>query len=234
LEARIATTYFRKSFTVEDSAAVLSLAAEVLRDDAAAIYLNGVEIYRDENLALDATHADYAADQVDDENAFVSFVIPVELVQSGENVLAVEIHQASATDDDLSFDFLLAGHLASQPTTVTIDVTPTIEGDVNFDGNVDIGDLNIVRNNFGGDPLVLQGDANFDGSIGIADLNAVRNNFGASAPAPLAVAATPSVKTAVRRNTAWDLALVEWLDASDLPAAQATIVAKKKLSLARV
>ncbi len=230
-EARIATTYFRKSFNVEDPAGVLSLAAEVLRDDAAAIYLNGVEIYRDENLPADASHDDYAADEVADENAFVSFVIPIELVQFGENVLAVEIHQASATDDDLSFDFLLAGHVASQPTTVTINITPTIEGDVNFDGSVDIGDLNIVRNNFGGDPLVLQGDANFDGSIGIADLNAVRNNFGASAPAPLAVAAvptSPSAKSAERSNAAWDLGLVEWLDASDLPSTQATLLAKKK------
>jgi len=236
-EARIATTYFRKTFTLEDSASVLSLAAEVLRDDAAAIYLNGVEIYRDDNLQNDAAHDDYAAAQVDDENAFVVFTIPVELLESGENVLAVEIHQASATDDDLSFDLLLAGHLASQSTTVTIDVTPTLSGDVNFDGSVDVSDLNLVRNNFGGDATILLGDSNGDGSIGIADLNAVRNNFGASAPAPMAARlASSSVTpgTMARGSAVWDLALVEWLDAADLPLAQSTLVAKKKLLAVRL
>ena len=64
-------------------------------------------------------------------------------------------------------------------------VPPGVPGDTNFDGQVDIKDLNNVRNNFGtGGPAVL-GDTNGDGKINIEDLNMVRNNFGAGVnPAP--------------------------------------------------
>ncbi len=48
-------------------------------------------------------------------------------------------------------------------------------GDTNCDGEVDIIDLNNVRNNFGGTGL---GDTDGDNVVGIQDLNNVRNNFG--------------------------------------------------------
>lgn len=68
---------------------------------------------------------------------------------------------------------------------------PTPEpGDTNADGEVDIEDLNNVRNNFGGSGL---GDTNGDGTIDIIDLNNVRNFFGmtatgAAVPEPSALA----------------------------------------------
>ena len=55
-------------------------------------------------------------------------------------------------------------------------VLPTL-GDTDDDGDVDIDDLNNVRNNFGGNGL---GDTDSDGDVDIDDLNAVRNHFGAS------------------------------------------------------
>ncbi len=52
-------------------------------------------------------------------------------------------------------------------------------GDTDGDGDVDLSDLNNVRNNFGGAGL---GDtAPFDGDVDLDDLNAVRNNFGGGA-----------------------------------------------------
>lgn len=56
-------------------------------------------------------------------------------------------------------------------------------GDTDDDGDVDLDDLNAVRNNFGtsGAPGI-PGDAfPFDGSVDLDDLNGVRNNFGAGA-----------------------------------------------------
>lgn len=54
-------------------------------------------------------------------------------------------------------------------------------GDTDGDGDVDLVDLNNVRNHFGaagGNPL---GDTlPYNGSVGLEDLNAVRNNFGQS------------------------------------------------------
>jgi len=56
-------------------------------------------------------------------------------------------------------------------------------GDTDDDGDVDIDDLNNVRNFFGAEGMAdgtLAGDAYpFDGAVNIDDLNAVRNNFGA-------------------------------------------------------
>jgi hypothetical protein len=57
-------------------------------------------------------------------------------------------------------------------------------GDTNGDGQVNLDDLNAVRNNFGsgGTPGSTPGDAYpFDGEVNLDDLNAVRNNFGAGA-----------------------------------------------------
>ncbi len=51
-------------------------------------------------------------------------------------------------------------------------------GDTNFDGQVNIEDLNNVRNNFGYVGQDQPGDVTGDGVIGIEDLNAVRNHFG--------------------------------------------------------
>jgi len=51
-------------------------------------------------------------------------------------------------------------------------------GDTDSDGDVDLDDLNAVRNNFGAaDPPA--GDTDNDGDVDLDDLNAVRNNFGA-------------------------------------------------------
>jgi hypothetical protein len=64
-----------------------------------------------------------------------------------------------------------------------------IPGDTDFDGDIDLTDLNNVRNNMGGTGL---GDTTpFDGIVGLEDLNAVRNNLGASSmpfPEPSTVA----------------------------------------------
>jgi len=75
------------------------------------------------------------------------------------------------------------------PPTLTIeyeliDDDPYLPGDTApFDGQVDISDLNAVRNNFGATGDAIVGDTYpFNGAVDIADLNAVRNNFGTSLP----------------------------------------------------
>jgi hypothetical protein len=66
-----------------------------------------------------------------------------------------------------------------------------LAGDANHDGQVDLVDLNLVRNNFGASGANVAGDTNGDGQVDLADLNAVRNNFGA-ALSVTAFAAPPS------------------------------------------
>jgi len=103
------TTYFRKSFTLPLPKAMLqSLKLRLLRDDGAAIYLNGVEIARD-NLLPDATFSDGAILPVEGEaeGRYVEFTVPAEglaALVDGTNVLAVELHQHLNVSNDASFD----------------------------------------------------------------------------------------------------------------------------------
>lgn len=93
----------------------------------------------------------------------------------------------------------------------------SLSGDSNFDGRVDLADLNNVRNHFGETGNVL-GDSNGDRRVDLADLNAVRNNFGAGnatgssfrGTAPVAGRANAS---ADRANQSTDAIAGNWQDA---------------------
>ncbi len=63
-------------------------------------------------------------------------------------------------------------------------VVAGMPGDTNADGQVNLVDLNTIRNNFGAVGEQLVGDLDHDGAIGLSDLNSVRNNFGAVASVP--------------------------------------------------
>ena len=69
------------------------------------------------------------------------------------------------------------------------NVTLLLEGDADGDADIDLDDLNAVRNNFGGIALG-GGDTDNDGDVDLDDLNAVRNGFGAG---PLPVTASAAV-----------------------------------------
>lgn len=110
--ARTATFYFRRTFRVANPAAFRALRLELLRDDGAAVYLNGAEILRD-NLAAGATSSTYAASTAGyDENAWHPYDVPASALVAGPNTLAVELHQSDATSSDLGFDLRLTGELA--------------------------------------------------------------------------------------------------------------------------
>lgn len=121
------TTWFRKKFTLPVPKAMLkSLTLRLLRDDGAAVYLNGVEIARD-NLAADAAYDAGAILPMEGEaeaNFFTYSVPPAGLAAlvDGENVLAVELHQNLQVSNDASFDCELLA-LAMPGGRVTLDVT---------------------------------------------------------------------------------------------------------------
>jgi hypothetical protein len=62
---------------------------------------------------------------------------------------------------------------------------PTLAGDTDLDGDVDLADLNNVRNHFGETGPGILGDSDRDGDVDLADLNDVRNHFGMIANSPL-------------------------------------------------
>ncbi|MCH2061566.1 MAG: Ig-like domain-containing protein [Verrucomicrobiales bacterium] len=99
-----ATTYFRRELTVGAPSSITSLVIQLVRDDAAAVYLNGDEVFRDSNLVADASHDQFATSAVDEAQEEVVIAIPVASLVEGRNVIAVEVHQSTANSSDLSFD----------------------------------------------------------------------------------------------------------------------------------
>jgi len=103
------TTYFRKSFVVNDKQKILGLTLLLKCDDGAVIYLNGNEIQRYNMPAGSIKFGTFASSSVSgsDESVFHTFSVASEFLINGKNTIAVEIHQSDPTSSDISFDMQL-------------------------------------------------------------------------------------------------------------------------------
>lgn len=129
------TTYFRHVFESGlDAPAELTGFFRLRRDDGAVVHLNGEEIFRS-NMPSGIISADtWAADVVGGaaETNWVEFDLPISL-NPGENFVAVEIHQISATSSDISFDLTLSGYAALDPIFSTNNpLQIQLNGDAGF------------------------------------------------------------------------------------------------------
>ncbi len=106
--AKNATTYFRSSITVTNAAQLTTATLRLKYDDAAIIYINGVEALRTGNIASDPAFNQYASGATPDENAFFDFTIDPSLLVDGSNTIAVEVHQADGGSSDISFSMSLS------------------------------------------------------------------------------------------------------------------------------
>lgn len=105
------TTYLRKHFAVENLADISNLSLSLIRDDGAVIYLNGNEVVRTNMPSGRINYMTPAESAVSgaEEDFSYKFNIPVQYLNEGENIIAVEIHQVSAQSSDISFDMELIG-----------------------------------------------------------------------------------------------------------------------------
>ena len=111
------TTYFRKAFNVVNPANYSAITFDLLLDDGAVVYLNGIEVYRQNMPAgtiLYSTFASFASGTggTPAENAWTTIPSSPTLLsalQTGRNVIAVEVHQNSLTSSDISFNFRFFG-----------------------------------------------------------------------------------------------------------------------------
>ncbi|MEO1524919.1 MAG: lamin tail domain-containing protein [Planctomycetota bacterium] len=118
------TTYFRHPFNL-DASGVQGVSLRVKRDDGVVVYLNGTEIARSNMPAGVISYSTPASGVAsDDGNQWHEFTVPANLLQSGNNVLAAEIHQVSATSSDISFDAQLIVETAASPPLILNDTTP--------------------------------------------------------------------------------------------------------------
>ncbi len=129
------TYYFRTPITVTDAAKCQSLVFRICYDDGAVVYLNGQKL-QTINFPDGTTDINYltTANSTPSETNFYEYAVDPSLLKNGQNVLAVEIHQMSATSTDISFDFELEGtwlddSQTGKPVYYTIDNTdPRLAG----------------------------------------------------------------------------------------------------------
>jgi len=102
--AYIPTYFFRTAITLQDPAAVPALYGILAYDDAVIVYLNGVKLF-EENLPPDgySDRLSFGADSAQDEPRLKEFRVSASMLQSGDNILAVELHQSSAGSSDIYF-----------------------------------------------------------------------------------------------------------------------------------
>jgi hypothetical protein len=131
---KYATTYFRYVFNVEDASNFTELSLEIVRDDGAVVYINGVEATP--RINMPSGNIDYLTQASGpgvpvggaDESTFYMYDIDPDILVDGTNIIAVEIHQVSGTSSDISFDLEMVGLIAgSASPPIIMDQTTTVK-----------------------------------------------------------------------------------------------------------
>ncbi|MFT4980037.1 MAG: hypothetical protein ACI8S6_005949 [Myxococcota bacterium] len=110
------TAWFRHRFSVDTPGDVRSAELGLLCDDGAIVYLNGTEIHRRNMPDGAVTEDTLAAVTVSgaDETSFFTTDFDKIALREGDNVIAVEVHQASLSSSDLSFDLRFTVEILSE------------------------------------------------------------------------------------------------------------------------
>ena len=133
---RNTTVYFRKEFEITNANLITEAAARVMSDGGAIVYLNGVEIARD-NMPADPVNFETFASSdsnIREGNIDVFSFLPSAFVD-GINVIAIELHNGSSASSDMGMDLQLdVTTLNTLGDAVTIN-GPTTVRTRSFDGS---------------------------------------------------------------------------------------------------
>lgn len=105
--AKYTTTYFRRIVPVAAASQYGHYVFNAILDDGAVFYVNGREVYRANLPAGTITHTTLTT--TDWENQAVSFPVADSFFSTGNNLVAVEVHQRSLGSSDLSFQLAITG-----------------------------------------------------------------------------------------------------------------------------
>ena len=103
------TTYFSKDITIDMTTLTDNIEFGLRRDDGAIVYINGVELYRDNMPAGAITYLTNSATTIDaaNEKLYYTTVFSKNIFQDGINRIAVEIHNRDGQSSDLGFDLFI-------------------------------------------------------------------------------------------------------------------------------
>ncbi len=120
------TYYFRTRFSVPDGTSNLLFHAAV--DDGAVIYVNGIEIGRINMPPFPfPVYFSTVVSSINEGQGYLpaaGFPVPAQLLRTGENVLAVEVHQDSFLGTDILLLASLTGSVRTYESTLTILTQP--------------------------------------------------------------------------------------------------------------
>ena len=118
----VPSIFFRKEFVISDLEEISSMVLHADHDDAYVAYLNGVEIGRSDNIEGDPPNYNALANSIEEaglyqgiypENKILLNDQLSDLINVGNNVLAVQIHNQSLLSTDLSGNFFLSAGIVS-------------------------------------------------------------------------------------------------------------------------
>jgi hypothetical protein len=136
----INTSYFRNQFQLDDASPMTGLHLNVWRDDGIVVYLNGIQIFKNNMPYGDVTAETNALYEIT-SSRLAQISLPADALQTGMNVLAVEIHSSGSSDNELYFDLELTAGVEENlistkasgwkfsPTTTTQDIHQTPQPD---------------------------------------------------------------------------------------------------------
>lgn len=104
------TTYFRRTFEVEDATTYIELLLKIRSDAGTVIYLNGNKVFRDSNIAADADYSFIPDDDNSDGNEgdLDEYLLDALFLIEGTNTIAVELHN-NPNNSDMVLDVQLEG-----------------------------------------------------------------------------------------------------------------------------
>jgi 3',5'-cyclic AMP phosphodiesterase CpdA len=145
------TTYFRQTINVVDVSTFGSYRINLVRDDGAVVYINGVERFRSNMPTGTITSTTLASSTIDGtaESAVNTIIIPASSLVNGTNVIAVEVHQRAAGSSDISFKLELIGLTSPtvsglSPLDNTVGVSKSSNLSITFSETVQKGTGNIL------------------------------------------------------------------------------------------
>lgn len=109
---KILTSYYHKTFFIENTSDFYAYNLNLRRDDGAIIYLNGREVWRSNMPNINKIKTETKAEkrvQGSKEYKFYSHVLFPNHFLNGINIIAVEIHQVNKNTSDSVFDLELLG-----------------------------------------------------------------------------------------------------------------------------
>jgi len=123
ISSGLTTAYFAKDFTADLSTLSDNMELGVMRDDGIVVYLNGVEVVRDNMPVGTITFSTPSSTTIDGaaESVYNIFSIPKSKFVNGTNRISVELHNRTGASSDLRIDAYLK-------TTATVTPPPACTG----------------------------------------------------------------------------------------------------------